>query len=743
MRNITYLNIFSLFLMFTLPMKAQNTLQNPSFETSDGQGGVANWQKRPATWQDNQVFHSGSHAYRIDPGTNQYTFYHIEPDSILVGREYTLSAWTKTKNQNTNAAVYWRYINFTEGGNQFAPFDMNNLTDTTWTYVEWDFYPDNNDARLDIFWNFSEGNFWIDDISMRLKERSLSQIHALPEPWRLNIGDQDTCTIFVELQDAAGFQVSNASNEVVFNNLNPEILTLISPDTVQAVFGKTSTKLIGTNTAGMGRIEIQSGDLRDTLWISNREKYVHDEFFHIGTMLFGSVLTNENRQLIDDLDSIGINIVFPINGGTTANLNLLETIQAEEKNIKVIAQTHFINAAAETFYPQKDWAGAVAKAQEYADLFSPFDTLLYGYRLSDEPDNEFHHHRVAFHSNALYAADPDRQAVTIDAWAFHLTERNMRIRNNDFKMTYLYPFNANTPLGIYPFDYGGLDSETAFDSLNHYDNKPWFHMVQSFTMDLNPPIKRWPEAAEMKLQAYSAVSFGAKGIYYFFYHDIPGHPQEIRGLTESGFPIVHRQLWQPARDINWNLRHNERVFLKGIHSAESNFATSDNALIRIADFELDETNGKYIMLVNRNALDTIEAELEILATGIDMVENKFSTGGEILDFENGMLQVKIHPGDAMLINLQAEILGLNHMQTIDNQMSVFPNPSTDRVHIQLEKPIQNGHLWLSDASGKIVFSRKITGQGYSFSVKDFPKGTYFLSLELEVGFLVEQVLIKK
>ena len=224
--------------------------------------------------------------------------------------------------------MYWRYVNFSGGGLQFPPFDMNNITDSSWTYYEWDFYPTSDDARLDIYWAASQGRFWIDDVSMQLKERSVVSIYSLPEPWRLNIGDQDTCNILVELRDSSNLRVSNGQSQITFVNLDPNILTLVSPTVVNSVFGKAECQCIGTAIAGIGRIEIQSGNLRDTLWISNREKHMPDDFFHIGTWLFASTNSADNQDLIEDLDSLGMNVVFPINGGTAATLSFLNAIQS-------------------------------------------------------------------------------------------------------------------------------------------------------------------------------------------------------------------------------------------------------------------------------------------------------------------------------------------------------------------------------------------------------------------------------
>lgn len=741
MKQITLILIA---VFFTNICQTQNTINNASFETSDGQGGVNLWGKRPTTAQDASVFYTNNHSYKLNADTNQYSYYGIDPTTIEVGREYTISIWTKTQNYASNEYAYWRYVNLDINEVQASAIDLNTNTTQDWTHKEWNFYPRSTDARLDLYWTTTSGTLWVDDISMHKKDRVVEKIHALPEPWRLNIGDNDTGELFVELHDSDDLRVSNATDEITFVNLDPTILTLDSPTIVNAVYGKASLQFSGTNTPGIGRIEIQSEALRDTIQISNREKLMPDNFFHIGTMLYAWGNETQDTEMLQDLENLGMNIIFPINGPPEDMVSIMNTIQTTNSNIKVIAQTNLTNSNEENYFePTRRWDDAVAKAQEYTDLFTPFGDILYGYRLSDEPNLDLPHHRVAYHSNALYAADPTRQAITIDASAYYLTHNNMRIRNNDFKLTYIYPFNVFNPIGTYPFDYNGVvDSETAFEYLSNYDNKPWFHMIQSWTSEALPPYKRWPIPEEMKQQAYSAVSFGAKGIYYFFYHDLPGHPQEIRGIVEAGYPTVHRQLWQPAQQINWNLRNNERVFIEGVHSASSTFASSTNTNVRIADFELSEPNGKYIMLVNRDALNTTSATLNISVPDIDSFENKFDNGGTIVDYNSNLLDVELLPGDAMLIQLKNSALSINDYDE-SLAFSCYPNPAKKNININW-KVKNDVDISIYSVLGQVLHHKIYDNmtQSTSINVENYHSGVYFIVLQSKGNSVVKKIVVE-
>lgn len=63
------------------------------------------------------------------------------------------------------------------------------------------------------------------------------------------------------------------------------------------------------------------------------------------------------------------------------------------------------------------------------------------------------------------------------------------------------------------------------------------------------------------------------------------------------------------------------------------------------------------------------------------------------------------------------------------EMSIFPNPSSDFIQLQLSDPIKNElNFLLMDVLGKVVMNEKISAQQEQFSVKEFPNGMYQYSL---------------
>ena len=80
----------------------------------------------------------------------------------------------------------------------------------------------------------------------------------------------------------------------------------------------------------------------------------------------------------------------------------------------------------------------------------------------------------------------------------------------------------------------------------------------------------------------------------------------------------------------------------------------------------------------------------------------------------------------------------------DQRIKIYPNPGSDRFHIdipQLAKPVL---IELTDISGKQFFKREIppanAKQKISIDASKFPRGVYFLSVSSENYILGEKVI---
>lgn len=80
-------------------------------------------------------------------------------------------------------------------------------------------------------------------------------------------------------------------------------------------------------------------------------------------------------------------------------------------------------------------------------------------------------------------------------------------------------------------------------------------------------------------------------------------------------------------------------------------------------------------------------------------------------------------------------LGLSetHNALIDNGLTVFPNPASERVFFNFENPA-SGHLTLSRADGAVVFLKKIEAEPrLEIPVSELPTGVYFWKMTAENG----------
>lgn len=89
----------------------------------------------------------------------------------------------------------------------------------------------------------------------------------------------------------------------------------------------------------------------------------------------------------------------------------------------------------------------------------------------------------------------------------------------------------------------------------------------------------------------------------------------------------------------------------------------------------------------------------------------------------------------------ASSLGMSNPEAMQ-EVSVFPNPATDAVRIQL--PQQSGplNMVMTDLTGKVVKSEKLVS-GQSISVSGLPAGCYFVVLSDDNGVVGRTKFIRE
>jgi CubicO group peptidase (beta-lactamase class C family) len=87
----------------------------------------------------------------------------------------------------------------------------------------------------------------------------------------------------------------------------------------------------------------------------------------------------------------------------------------------------------------------------------------------------------------------------------------------------------------------------------------------------------------------------------------------------------------------------------------------------------------------------------------------------------------------------------NRSTAIENALntegvSVYPNPSSEKLFIRFEKTLTQGQLLLINHLGQVLKNKSINGQNEELSLLDVPQGIYWLHIRSEKGNLVKKVV---
>lgn len=75
--------------------------------------------------------------------------------------------------------------------------------------------------------------------------------------------------------------------------------------------------------------------------------------------------------------------------------------------------------------------------------------------------------------------------------------------------------------------------------------------------------------------------------------------------------------------------------------------------------------------------------------------------------------------------------------------SFYPNPATDKVHIEAPLGIASGKLSISDITGSVLYEVPLSGGSVSLSLEAFSSGIYFISFYAQNEVTTKQLIIIK
>ena len=77
--------------------------------------------------------------------------------------------------------------------------------------------------------------------------------------------------------------------------------------------------------------------------------------------------------------------------------------------------------------------------------------------------------------------------------------------------------------------------------------------------------------------------------------------------------------------------------------------------------------------------------------------------------------------------------------TLDNSVTVYPNPTTGIVQIKNEE-LRINNLDVYDAYGKLLFTVEVNDNTSSIDLSGYAKGTYFVKVTTEKGVVTKRVV---
>ncbi|WP_415327643.1 T9SS type A sorting domain-containing protein [Chryseobacterium sp. MMS23-Vi53] len=127
---------------------------------------------------------------------------------------------------------------------------------------------------------------------------------------------------------------------------------------------------------------------------------------------------------------------------------------------------------------------------------------------------------------------------------------------------------------------------------------------------------------------------------------------------------------------------------------------------------------------------------------LKMGNNNFILTGSTVS-ENGTINVPYsNMGVAgMLLFFNAQTLSTGEQKVANNFIKIYPNPSSDFVHLKLNSKQKIEKIELSDVSGKSISHPKMSESG-SIDISGLPAGVYFLNINSE-GKNYQEKIIKK
>ena len=129
-------------------------------------------------------------------------------------------------------------------------------------------------------------------------------------------------------------------------------------------------------------------------------------------------------------------------------------------------------------------------------------------------------------------------------------------------------------------------------------------------------------------------------------------------------------------------------------------------------------------------LFNVQVEYKITVNGKDtMITRRQTTGYDTwkVFMQGEVTAVQTDPNRWLILQIAGTSrIGKN---SLHSRYTLVPNPARDKISISFTDPVEQYHLYLADASGRILYSEQSSSSHKVIDVNRFPKGMYFLIVE--------------
>ncbi len=306
---------------------------------------------------------------------------------------------------------------------------------------------------------------------------------------------------------------------------------------------------------------------------------------------------------------------------------------------------------------------------DFIEKFSNSDVIL-GYEVYDEPDvNELDLDLIARISNNI-SNKWDNKAYPLTSWndinSFDALKNSL---DPQVVMTLIYPFavdeyNGEQADGDTPYGdlsdavprgnegtfYEGNDVPTAREWLdsayNVANDKPLWAIIQSFGGDT---YWRDPLPKELRLEVFTSLLSGAKGVFYFLYQS----EDWINGMMDIEYhetPLI-----KEAKEINIKIEALAPILLQ-LKKSSKNFAqVSDDGSVQTFE-SVDLLTGdrrKYILVVNNDLFNSKDIKVTIADSWNDgelIATDKYN--GKSYEIQDGSFHIRLDKADGRVFLIE-------------------------------------------------------------------------------------------